>query len=62
MKQLKSKMLNSYKSWISTIGADPEEDPLKWVEENIPDIEGALPVIDLEEENETTKIEISKLQ
>ena len=43
-------------------GADPEEDPLKWVEENIPDIEGALPVIDSEEEIETTKIEISKLQ
>lgn len=42
-------------------GADPEEDPLKWVEENIPDIEGALPVIDSEEEIETTKIEISKL-
>ena len=47
---------------ISTSGADPEEDPLKWVEENIPDIEGALPVIDSEEEIETTKIEISKLQ
>jgi len=43
-------------------GADPEEDPLAWVEENIPDIESALPVIDSEEEIETTKIEISKLQ
>jgi len=43
-------------------GADPEEDPLAWVEENIPDIEGALPVIDSEEEIETTKMEISKLQ
>lgn len=42
-------------------GADPEEDPLKWVEENIPDIEGALPVIDSEEEIETTKLEIAKL-
>jgi len=42
-------------------GADPEEDPLKWVEENIPDIEAALPVIDSEEEIETTKVEISKL-
>jgi len=42
-------------------GADPEEDPLKWVEENIPDVEGALPVIDSEEEIETTKVEISKL-
>ena len=42
-------------------GADPEEDPLKWVEENIPDIEGAMPVIDSEEEIETTKVEISKL-
>lgn len=42
-------------------GVDPEEDPLKWVEENIPDIEGAMPVIDSEEEIETTKVEISKL-
>ena len=42
-------------------GADPEEDPLKWVEENIPDMEGAMPVIDSEEEIETTKVEISKL-
>jgi len=42
-------------------GADPEEDPLKWVEENIPDVEGALPVIDSEEEIETTKMEIAKL-
>jgi len=42
-------------------GADPEEDPLKWIEENIPDVEGALPIIDSEEEIETTKIEISKL-
>lgn len=32
------------------------------MEENIPDIESALPVIDSEEEIETTKIEISKLQ
>ena len=42
-------------------GADPELDPLKWVEENIPDVEGALPIIDSEEEIETTKEEISKL-
>merc|ERR1719348_846035 len=42
-------------------GADPELDPLKWVEENISDVEGALPVIDSEEEIETTKVEISKL-
>jgi len=42
-------------------GADPELDPLKWVEENIPDVEGALPMIDSEEEIETTKVEISKL-
>jgi len=42
-------------------GADPESDPLRWVEENIPDMEAALPVIDSEEEIETTKIEISKL-
>lgn len=42
-------------------GADPEEDPLRWVEENIPDMEAALPIIDSEEEIETTKMEISKL-
>jgi len=42
-------------------GADPELDPLKWVEENIPDVDGALPIIDSEEEIETTKTEISKL-
>merc|ERR1712152_135522 len=42
-------------------GADPELDPLKWVEENIPDMDGALPIIDSEEEIETTKEEISKL-
>ena len=44
-----------------SLGADPELDPLKWVEENIPDVEGALPMIDSEEEIETTKVEISKL-
>ena len=43
------------------VGADPELDPLKWVEENIPDVEGALPMIDSEEEIETTKVEIAKL-
>lgn len=43
------------------LGADPELDPLKWVEENIPDVDGALPIIDSEEEIETTKNEISKL-
>ena len=46
---------------LITSGADPELDPLKWVEENIPDMEGALPIIDSEEEIETTKEEISKL-
>lgn len=43
-------------------GADPEEDPLKWVEENIPEGDGPLPIIDSEEEIETTKMEISKMQ
>lgn len=42
-------------------GADPEEDPLAWVEENIAGIEPALPALDSEEEIETTKMEISKL-
>jgi hypothetical protein len=43
-------------------GADPEEDPLKWVEENIPEGDAPLPIIDSEEEIETTKMEISKMQ
>jgi len=46
-------------------GANPEEDPLKWVEENIPetaDTENPLPVIDSEEEIETTRFELSKMQ
>lgn len=42
-------------------GADPEEDPLGWVEENIAGMETALPALDSEEEIENTKLEISKL-
>merc|ERR1719500_1920400 len=44
---------------------DEEEeaaDTLKWIEENIPESENPLPVIDSEEEIETTKFEISKMQ
>eukprot|EP00088_Acartia_fossae_P043661 TRINITY_DN4605_c0_g1_i1.p1 TRINITY_DN4605_c0_g1~~TRINITY_DN4605_c0_g1_i1.p1 ORF type:complete len:554 (+),score=64.43 TRINITY_DN4605_c0_g1_i1:46-1707(+) len=41
---------------------NPEEDPLKWIEENIPGVDMApLPALDSEEELETTKLEISKL-
>jgi len=46
-------------------GVDPEEDPLKWIEENIPEsaeTDNPLPVIDSDEEIETTKFEISKMQ
>merc|ERR1712110_989190 len=46
-------------------GVDPDEDPLKWIEENIPEsaeTENPLPVIDSDEEIETTKFEISKMQ
>jgi len=46
-------------------GVDHEEDPLKWIEENIPEsveTENPLPVIDSDEEIETTKFEISKMQ
>jgi len=46
-------------------GTDHEEDPLKWIEENIPEsveTENPLPVIDSDEEIETTKFEISKMQ
>ena len=40
-----------------------EEDPLKWIEENIPEsAENPLPVIDSDEEIETTKLEINKMQ
>ena len=39
-----------------------EEDPLKWIEENIPESENPLPVIDSDEEIETTKLEINKMQ
>ena len=37
-----------------------EEDPLKWIEEDIPESENPLPVIDSDEEIETTKLEIKK--
>ena len=39
-----------------------EEDPLKWIEENIPESENPLPIIDSDEEIETTKLEINKMQ
>lgn len=41
-----------------------DEDPLKWIEENIPESAGdnPLPVLDSDEEIETTKFEISKMQ
>jgi hypothetical protein len=40
-----------------------EEDPLKWVEEHIPEsADNPLPVLDSDEELETTKFEISKMQ
>jgi len=46
-------------------GANVEDDPLRWVEENIPataDNENPLPVLDSEEEIETTRFELSKMQ
>ena len=40
-----------------------EEDPLKWVEDHIPEsADNPLPVLDSDEEIETTKFEISKMQ
>ena len=50
---------------VSSPQRDEEEeaaDTLKWIEENIPESENPLPVIDSEEEIETTKFEISKMQ
>ncbi len=46
-----------------TQAADPDDDPMKWIEENIPEAgDNPLPVIDSEEEIETTKLEINKMQ
>lgn len=42
--------------------ADPEDDPMRWIEENIPESENPLPVLDSDEEIETTKFELSKMQ
>lgn len=45
-----------------TSETNPEEDPLKWIEENIPGVDMApLPSLDSDEEIESTKLEISKL-
>jgi hypothetical protein len=45
-----------------TSETNPEEDPLKWIEENIPGVDMApLPSLDSEEELEASKLEISKL-
>ena len=49
----------------ANVGANAEDDPLRWVEENIPataDNENPLPVLDSEEEIETTRFELSKMQ
>jgi len=46
-------------------GVDHDDDPSKWIEENISEsveTENPLPVIDSDEEIETTKLEISKMQ
>ena len=39
-----------------------EDDPMQWIEENIPEADNPLPVLDSDEEIETTKFEISKMQ
>ena len=51
-------------SWNCSIARKADEDdPLKWIEENIPEsAENPLPVIDSDEEIETTKLEINKMQ
>lgn len=38
-----------------------EVDPMKWIEENIPEADNPLPVLDSEEELENTKFEFSKM-
>lgn len=40
-----------------------DEDPMKWIEENIPEAgDNPLPVLDSDEELENAKFEISKMQ
>ena len=38
-----------------------EDDPMKWIEEHIPESENPLPVLDSEEELETTNFQFSKM-
>lgn len=58
-----NKKINFF-SWNCSIARKADEDdPLKWIEENIPEsAENPLPVIDSDEEIETTKLEINKMQ
>jgi len=40
-----------------------DDDPMKWIEENIPEAgDNPLPVLDSDEELENAKFEISKMQ
>ena len=51
--------INIFAYCLQGVGADPEEDPLKWIEENIPEsaeTENPLPVIDSDEEIETVGV------
>ena len=51
--------INIFADLLQGVGADPEEDPLKWIEENIPEsaeTENPLPVIDSDEEIETVSV------
>lgn len=61
--KLRSKSRHGSGDENGSIARQPdEEDPLKWIEENIPESENPLPVIDSDEEIETTKLEINKMQ
>ena len=56
------KMRNTKSPLVRETSKDTEEDALKWIEENIPESENPLPVLDSEEEIENTKLEINKMQ
>jgi len=62
--KVSKRLINGSNSKDKTRRDEDEEaaDTLKWIEENIPESENPLPVIDSEEEIETTKFEISKMQ
>ncbi len=59
--QNRSKSPKDFKDSKDIVAAS--EDPLKWIEENIPEsVANPLPVLDSDEELETTRLEINKTE